>query len=84
MIGNTDFMFDGPRSRENLSIVNECEQLVRNPPEEFQNSTILQYFTGRLFYLKVCEKKIHNYIHHSIWIARRAKYILYYVECIIK
>lgn len=53
MIGNTDFMYDGPQSRENISSINECEQLVCNPPEEFQNSIILQYFIGRSHYLKV-------------------------------
>lgn len=53
MMGNTDFMFDGPRSRENECHVNESEQLVRNPPEEFRSSTTLQYFTGRSCFLKV-------------------------------
>lgn len=53
MMGNTDFMFDGPQSRENESYVNDTEQLVFNPPEEFRNSTCLQYFTGRSCYLKV-------------------------------
>jgi hypothetical protein len=53
MMGNTDFMFDGPQSRENQSHVDESEQLVLGPPEEFRNSTALQYFVGRSRYLKV-------------------------------
>jgi len=53
MMGNTDFMFDGPQSRENESHVYESEQLVCNPPEEFRNSTTLQYFIGRSCFLKV-------------------------------
>ncbi|CAH1708028.1 unnamed protein product [Aphis gossypii] len=52
MMGNTDFLFDGPHSRENETYVKESEQLVCNPPEEFRNSTSLQYFIGRSFYLK--------------------------------
>ncbi|XP_025412758.1 tetratricopeptide repeat protein 39C-like isoform X2 [Sipha flava] len=52
MMGNTDFMFDGPQSRENQSHVDESEQLVLGPPEEFRNSTALQYFVGRSRYLK--------------------------------
>ncbi|XP_022173873.1 tetratricopeptide repeat protein 39C-like isoform X2 [Myzus persicae] len=52
MMGNTDYLFDGPQSRENETCVKESEQLVCNPPEEFQNSTSLQYFTGRSLYLK--------------------------------
>ncbi|XP_001950347.2 tetratricopeptide repeat protein 39C-like isoform X1 [Acyrthosiphon pisum] len=52
MMGNTDYLFDGPQSRENETYIKESEQLVCNPPEEFQNSTSLQYFTGRSLYLK--------------------------------
>ncbi|XP_060839188.1 tetratricopeptide repeat protein 39C-like isoform X2 [Rhopalosiphum padi] len=52
MMGNTDYLFDGPQSRENETYVKESEQLVCNPPEEFQNSTSLQYFIGRSLYLK--------------------------------
>lgn len=53
MVFNTDYMFDGPQSRENELYIKESEQLVINPPEEFRNSTLLQYFTGRSCYLKV-------------------------------
>lgn len=53
MMGNTDFLFDGPQSRENESHLDESEQLVRGAPEEFHKSTVLQYFVGRSRYLKV-------------------------------
>lgn len=54
MVGNTDFMFDCPQSRE--MYVYESEQLASNPPEEFKNTISLQYFIGRSCYLKVCKK----------------------------
>lgn len=63
MKGTTDFMFDGPQSRENEFRVNESEQLVCNPPKEFRNSTLLQYYTGRSCYLRVN----HVYIIYIIY-----------------
>lgn len=63
MKGNTDFMFDGPQSRENEFRINESEQLVCNPPKELRNSSLLQYYAGRSCYLKV--NRIYYYYYNT-------------------